>query len=865
MKKIIPTPNNPGLVTTLLYNIRPLHIYVHAIKYRPESFDNLLQERPVKTQRRIQKLLVQAIIRKELDVVKTLLNYSTTKTLMNIKYRISGDIYFIREEYYNEIMCATHRSKSNKTRDYLTYRRLSYYITQRNFNSTAWYLTLCHDKDIINYDNGLLSYEIITMIENDINNKNDRYQSDSLDLLCSLIKKEYNLDIHARDNLIIRTLIKYGYKKAFTDCLVYIIDEYKDSFAQQSVQSMASLLHHAQSAYNGIIGSLSVQNPDEDLDSKQQNCKEMYVKVVAMCALHHIDKSPHLPLTHYLQKYYLSLGTIYEMLQRSIILQHLDYVKNISYHMSLMTIDSHIIDDITSKLKVTLEETKKDLKEYKHYFDYLQIEKHIYGALINLHISHRNKKQIKLLLNENVIDINYGNGAILKKLVSNNSENKLKDSDCAFLKWLVEECSLNIHIENNFLLHAMISRKQVLILEYIIQEGWKTLILSREDHTLDQLYDRIRDCTKTGEDKYNNSTYQYLEDIYIVRSAQYHDSFFPCVSIRSQPISDKLFKQAINMSMLHRNISYLRGLIDFQKEQCGGEDIFYQKFNKYLMGLVKPTIMSTILIRGQEDIFEKSLLNDLILYNTKTKNISNVKDIIAYINNAKTLKECINICLTDKKDKYCSMICNIIQSRLKKIELSLSAQPEDSPTTSIEIESEKIIDQLYDKIRDCTKTGEDKYNNSTYRYLEEMYIVRSAQYRYSCFPCVSIGSHPISDTLFKQAINVSMPHRNISYLGGLIDFQKEQCGGEDIFYKKFNEYLMGLVKPTVINTIFIRGPAKYAEKLINESINIFPNQHNATDNQYNPANNIVLTPDNYKKQNNDNKEKARRYQPSNGI
>ena len=577
------------------------------------------------------------------------------------------------KEYRNQLILLLESSEPHETRDYLIYKCISYAITAYNYNLAKDLLK--QYKDIINYDNRLLLHETITMINHAIKNYNTSNIIQALTRLHILIAKEHNPDIHMQNNLITRTLIKHGHNQYCTERLLKIINNYKDSFAQQNIQAMDSLLHQAQSTYNRIIGNLVAQSPDAHLNPEQQNCKKMYIKVTTMYILYHIDKNPHTSLIPHLQQHHLFLETIYEILQHAITLQYVDHAKDILHHISSMTLTSHKITDIASKLTNTLKEAETNSKEDKQCLDHLQIKKYIYHALISLHVSHRNKEQIKLLLNENVIDINYNDGSILKRFIPNDPKNNPNNSDYAFLKWLVKECGLDIHASNNFLLHAMISKEQISMIKYILEEGWETFVLNKEDDTLNKLYEEMNHPLVIEENKYNNPTYQYLE-------------------VRPQPISNMLFEQAINMAIQHKNISYLIDLINLQKKRYSSEDKFYEQFNKCLMGLVKSDILITIFARDVDTNFRESPLNDLILYNTKTNNASNVKDIAQYIYNIQVLEECINICLADTENKDYDIIYDMIRSRIKTIEYLLSSQQNIESDNKLFMRVRKLINTL---------------------------------------------------------------------------------------------------------------------------------------------------------------------------
>ena len=321
--------------------------------------------------------------------------------------------------------------------------------------------------------------------------------------------------------------------------------------------------------------------------------------------------------------------------------------------------------------------------------------------------------QVGLTLDTKTIDINYNDGDILKKLLPEQhfSEKDTPDDhpligspdDYKFIRTLVKNYNLDIHADNNYLLHAMISREQISMIKYILEEGWKTFVLNKEDNTLDKLYNKISDYRNTGGDKYNTPTYHYLEEVYIVRSAQYNNSFFPYGSIQQEPLSNTFFQQAVNMTLLHNNISYLIGLIKFQKKQCGGEDEFYKKFNDFLMDLVRPETLSIIFIKGRGALFEEPLFKDLILYNTKIKDVSNVRYIIPHIHNIETLRKCINRCLTQEKNKDLSTICDMAQERILEIRNFLRSQRDEYCKPLVNIDIKSIIDIKDPKDSDVQK------------------------------------------------------------------------------------------------------------------------------------------------------------------
>ena len=363
--KIASKFSNSQILTTV-YGAFPRFRYTHAIKYSPLSFNDILQNKPIKKQQYIKRSLHKAIKENQLGIVKTLINYSA-ETNNNTNYIVNGSIYFRNKAHYNQLrsfLRTAEKKGLNEIRDYLIYRHISYALKIKNFNVATFYFERYND--IINYDDGLLSQEVITMIDNAVEKNDDADLKSALDRLHFLIKKEHNLNIHARNNITIHISIKHAYNKSCRNHLANII---------------------------------------------------------------------------------------HEMLQYAIIVQHMDHLKDIFYHISFMTLNTYIyiINNITSKLKNTLETAKKVTKEHKYFVNYLQIEKYIYYALISVHISHRNQEQIKLLLNDDVIDINYDNGAILKRLIPNNSENKLNYSDCDLLIWLVKKCDLDIHADNNLL------------------------------------------------------------------------------------------------------------------------------------------------------------------------------------------------------------------------------------------------------------------------------------------------------------------------------------------------------------------------------------------------------------------------------
>ena len=808
--RIVNEHSNSKIIANI-YNIFPRFRYTHTIKYAPLSFNDILKTNPIEKHRHITMSLRRAIKENQLGIVKTLINYSV-ETNNNTNYIVDGSIYFRNKAHYNQLrsfLRTAEKKGLHKIRDYLIYRHISYALKTKDFNVATFYFKRYND--IINYDDGLLSQEVITMIDNAVEKNNDEDLKSALDRLHFLIKKEHNLNIHVRDNLITSTLIRYGHKESCKNHLVNIINDYKNSFDQQNFQSMDFLFDLARSTYNDRQDKHSSNQQDSSLRkifqrpliTSEQSCKDMYIKVTTMH-----NKDPHTSLI----PHPLFPENIYERLQHAITLLDVDHVKNISHHMSSMKVLSHEIGDITSKLKNALVATEKDLRDLKEYKYYVQIEKYIYHTLIILNISHRNQKQIKSLLDENIIDINYKDGAVLKRLLSeqrfsekdtpddypfietliqnhdlnihaqnnllfnhavkhkkinllkflmsqctkilpNNllydiknvfvqylakyiNENKWEEvkllldtkiidinykdgavlkkllpeqhhisekdipDDYQFIETLIQNHGLDIHVGNNFLLHAMISREQISMLRYIIEEGWETFVLNKEDNTLDKLYWETSGDIKTGGDKYNNKTYRYLEEVYIVRSAQYRDSFFHYGYIRPQPISNMLFEQAINMAMRHSNISYFKGLINFQKEQCGGEDKFYKKFNDFLMGLVKPETLNIIFIRGQGALFEELLLNDLILYNTKIKDVSNVRYIIPHIHNIETLRKCIKTCLMEKEDKDDIIICNLAQWRIRGINYHLESTRDKHCERLIYTDIEKIVNIQEPKDRD---------------------------------------------------------------------------------------------------------------------------------------------------------------------